>query len=138
MDLPLACVPQRPTVSIEPRARVRAALGAPFGEGLDQITRSQGGIQVGGPAGLDRGNDTATLFLFQELIKVHGGARTIAHLELHGGSHGHHVAHGHRALGPVRSQHAPDQEVAALELEPSFVDHDPAVQSLGRQLAILG
>ena len=74
----------------------------------------------------------------QHGVQVLVGARRVAHLELHRRPDRYGVAHRDRAGCPIGPEHAPDEEVAALELLLRFVDHDAAVQTLLGELAVGG
>jgi hypothetical protein len=62
----------------------------------------------------------------QQGVQVLVGAGRIPHLELHGRTHRRAIAHRYGARGTIDAEHAPDEEVAALELVFGFVDDDTA------------
>jgi hypothetical protein len=65
-------------------------------------------------------------------------AGRIPHLELHGRTYRRAVAHRDGAGGTIDAEHAPDEEVAALELVFGFVDDDTAVQALLGEMMVAG
>ena len=69
-------------------------------------------------------------------VEVLVGAGGVAHLELHGRTHRHGVAHRHRAGCTVDAEHAADEEIAPFELNLGFVDHDTTVQTLLGEVAV--
>jgi hypothetical protein len=71
-------------------------------------------------------------------VQVLARAGRIPHLELHGRTHRRAVAHRYGAGDTFDAEHAPDEDVAALELVLGFVDDDTAAQALSGESTVAG
>src|SRR5438552_288643 len=71
----------------------------------------------------------------QAEVLVGGGA--VAHLELDGGADLDQRVDGDGPVGPVRPQHVPDEEVAAVVLGDLLVDHQAQVEALVDELDLV-